>query len=171
MLAQLYRQEWVTYCKPPFRSAQYVIEYLGRYTHRVAISNNRIVKVEQEKVTFRWRDYGDGNKNKQMTLEAFEFIRRFLLHILPNNFVKIRHYGLLSNRNRKTKLRRCREIFGVGSNREQQSTESESWEELLFELTGIDPHLCPCCKKGRMVTREILPPPCHAPPGKVRLVA
>lgn len=171
MMDELYRQEWVVYCKPPFRSAQYVIEYLGRYTHRVAISNNRIVKVEQEKVTFRWRDYKDGNKNKQMTLEAFEFIRRFLLHILPNNFVKIRHYGLLSNRNRKTKLRRCREIFGVGSNREQQSTESESWEELLFELTGIDPHLCPCCKKGRMVTREILPPPGHAPPGKVRLVA
>lgn len=171
MMDELYRQEWVTYCRPPFRSAQYVIEYLGRYTHRVAISNNRMVKVEQEKVIFRWRDYKDGNKNKQMTLEAFEFIRRFLLHILPNNFVKIRHYGLLSNRNRKTKLRRCREIFGVGSNREQQSTESESWEELLFELTGIDPHLCPCCKKGRMVTRETLSPQGHAPPRKVRWVA
>jgi len=171
MMDELYRQEWVTYCQPPFRSAQYVIEYLGRYTHRVAISNHRLVKVENGKVTFRWRDYGDGNKNKQMTLEAFEFIRRFLLHILPNNFVKIRHYGLLSNRNRKTKFRRCREILGVGSNREQQSTESESWEELLFELTGIDPHLCPCCKKGRMVTREILPPQGPAPPGEVRWVA
>jgi len=171
MMDELYRQEWVTYCKPPFRSAQYVIEYLGRYTHRVAISNNRIVKVEQEKVTFRWRDYKDDNKNKQMTLEAFEFIRRFLLHILPNNFVKIRHYGLLSNRNRKTKLRRCREIFGVGSNREQQSSESVGWEELLFELTGIDPRICPCCKKGRMVTREILSPQGHAPPRKVRWVA
>ena len=171
MMDELYRQEWVTYCKPPFRSAQYVTEYLGRYTHRVAISNNRIVKVEQEKVTFRWRDYGDDNKNKQMTLEAFEFIRRFLLHILPNNFVKIRHYGLLSNRNRKTKLRRCREIFGVGSNREQQSTESVGWERLLFELTGIDPRICPCCKKGQMVTREILAPSGPAPPRKERWVA
>jgi len=171
MVDELYRQGWVIYCQPPFRSAQYVIEYLGRYTHRVAISNNRMVKVEQEKITFRWRDYGDGNKNKQMTLEAFEFIRRFLLHILPNNFVKIRHYGLLSNRNRKTKLRRCQKILGNTSNQEQQSTESESWERLLFELTGIYPRLCPCCKKGQMVTREILAPPGHAPPRKERWVA
>ena len=171
MMDELYRQEWVTYCQPPFRSAQYVIEYHGRYTHRVAISNNRMVKVEQEKVTFRWRDYKDGNKNKQMTLEAFEFIRRFLLHILPNNFVKIRHYGLLSNRNRKTKLRRCQKILGSTSNGRQQSIESESWEELLFKLTGIDPRLCPCCKKGQMVTREILSPQGHAPPREVRWVA
>jgi hypothetical protein len=105
-----------------------------------------MVKIEQGKVTFRWRDYKDGHKNKQMTLEAFEFIRRFLLHILPNNFVKIRHYGLLSNRNRKTKLRRCQKILGNTSNGKQQSTESVGWERLLFELTGIDPHLCPCCK-------------------------
>ncbi len=171
IMDELYRQEWVTYCKPPFRSAQYVIEYLGRYTHRVAISNHRLVKVEDGKVTFRWRDYGDDHKNKQMTLEAIEFIRRFLLHILPNNFVKIRHYGLLSNRNRKTKLRRCQKILGNTSNQGQQSTESVGWEELLFELTGIDPRICPCCKKGQMVTREILPPQGHAPPRKVRWVA
>jgi hypothetical protein len=171
MLDELYRQGWVTYCQPPFRSAPYVIGYLGRYTHRVAISNNRMVKVEQEKVTFRWRDYKDGHKNKQMTLEAFEFIRRFLLHILPNNLVKIRHYGLLSNRNRKTKLRRCQKILGSTPNGKQQSTESVGWERLLFELTGIDPRLCPCCKKGQMVTREILSPQGPAPPGKVRGVA
>lgn len=171
MMDELYQQEWVTYCKPPFRSAQYVIEYLGRYTHRVAIANHRLIKVEEGKITFYWRDYKDVNKNKQMTLEAFEFIRRFLLHILPNNFVKIRHYGLLSNRNRKTKFRRCQKILGSTPNEKQQSTESESWERLLFELTGIDPHLCPCCKKGRMVTRETLSPQCHAPPRKVRWVA
>ena len=166
MIDQLYRQEWVVYCQPPFRSAQYVIEYLGRYTYRVAISNNCIVKIEQGKVAFRWRDYKDGHKNKQMTLEAFEFIQRFLLHILPNSFVKIRHYRLLSNRNRKTKLRRCQKILGSTSNGKQQSTESVGWERLLFELTGIDPHLCPCCKKGRMVTREILSLQGHAPPGR-----
>jgi len=171
MLDQLYRKQWVLYCKPPFRSPEQVLEYLGRYTHRVAIANHRLVKVEDGKVTFRWRDYGDGNKNKQMTLEAFEFIRRFLLHILPDNFVKIRHYGLLSNRNRKTKLRRCQKILGSTSNGKQQSTESESWEELLFELTGIDPRICPCCKKGRMVTREILSPQGPAPPRKVRWLA
>ena len=171
MLDQLYRKQWVLYCKPPFRSPKQLLEYLGRYTHRVAISNHRLVKVEQGKVTFRWRDYGDGNKNKQMSLEAFEFIRRFLLHILPNNFVKIRHYGLLSNRNRKTKLRRCQKILGSIPNEKQQSTESESWERLLFELTGIDPRICPCCKKGRMVNREILSPQGHAPPRKVRWIA
>ena len=137
----------------------------------MAISKHRLVKVEDGKVTFRWRDYEDHGRIKLMTVDTFEFIRRFLLHILPDNFVKIRHYGLLSNRNRKTKLRRCREILGVGSNREQQSNESEGWERLLFELTGIDPRLCPCCKKGQMVTREILSPQGHAPPRKVRWIA
>jgi len=171
MMDELYQQEWVTYCQSPFRSPKQVLEYLGRYTHRVAIANHRLIKVEEGKVTFYWRDYKDGNKNKQMTLEAFEFIRRFLLHILPNNFVKIRHYGLLSNRNRQTKLRRCQKILGSTSKGKQQSTESIGWEELLFELTGIDPRICPCCKKGRMVTREILPPQGPAPPREVRWVA
>jgi predicted Zn-ribbon and HTH transcriptional regulator len=171
MMDELYRKQWVLYCKPPFRSPKQLLEYLGRYTHRVAISNHRLVKVEDGKVTFRWRDYKDGNKNKQMTLEAFEFIQRFLLHILPNNFVKIRHYGLLSNRNRQTKLRQCQKILGSTSKGKQQSTESEGWERLLFELTGIDPRICPCCGKGRMVTREILSPQGPAPPGEVRWVA
>lgn len=165
MLNELYRREWVVYCKPPFRSPQHVIEYLGRYTHRIAISNNRIVKLEDGKVTFRWRDYGDHNRIKLMTVDACEFIRRFLLHVLPDNFVKIRHYGLLSNRNRKTKLRQCQEILGISSNRKEQTLESESWEELLFRLTGIDPCICPCCGKGRMVAIEILPPQNHSPPG------
>lgn len=166
MLDDLYQREWVVYCKPPFRGPHQVIEYLGRYTHRVAITNNRIVKVEEGKVTFRWRDYKDHNRTKFMTVDAFEFIRRFLLHILPDNFVKIRHYGLMSNRNRKTKFRRCQEILGVDSNWEQESSESESWEELLYKLTGIDPRICPCCGRGRMVAIEVLQPQSHSPPGK-----
>ena len=112
-LDNLYTQEWVVYCKPPFGSPKQVLNYLGRYTHRVAISNHRIVSMENGMVTFRWRDYRDGNKNKLMTVEASEFIRRFLLHILSNNFVKIRYYGFLSNSNRKTKLKRCQELLNV----------------------------------------------------------
>lgn len=107
LIDKLYKKEWVVYSEPPFKNATYVLEYLGRYTHKVAISNHRILKIEDGKVTFKWRDYKDNNKNKAMTLDAFEFIRRFLLHILPRSFVKIRHYGTLSNRNRKAKLKKC----------------------------------------------------------------
>jgi hypothetical protein len=119
----------------------------------VAISNERIIKLENNRVTFRYRDYRDGNKNKLMTLEVFEFIRRFLLHILPCKYFKIRYYGLFSNRNRKKKIKICKEILGlIETDREEQS-HKESWEELLFRLTGKDPRVCPCCGKGRMVRK------------------
>jgi hypothetical protein len=104
LLSSLYRKAWVVYCKPPFGTPAKTLEYLGRYTHRVAISNDRILKLADERVTFRYRDSADNDSVKQMSLPAFEFIRRFLVHVLPDSFVKIRHYGLLSNRNRKTKL-------------------------------------------------------------------
>jgi hypothetical protein len=94
----LYQKKWITYCKPPFQNASKVIQYLGRYTHRVAISNNRVLKLEGDMVTFNWRDYSDGNKVKEMTVSAVEFIRRFMLHILPSGFCKIRHYGLLAQK-------------------------------------------------------------------------
>lgn len=99
-LSPLYISEWVVYCKPPFKNAGYVVEYLGRYTHRVAISNNRILDLDDGNVTFKWRDYRDGKKEKIMTVTAEEFIRRFLSHILPNRFTKIRHFGLLASRNK-----------------------------------------------------------------------
>lgn len=95
LMSLLYHKEWVVYCKPPFKNAGCVIEYLGRYTHRVAISNNRIVKLEDGLVTFKWRDYKDSNKQKEMTVTADEFIRRFLIHVLPTGLTRIRHYGLL----------------------------------------------------------------------------
>jgi hypothetical protein len=135
-----------------------VLEYLGRYTHRVAISNERIIKLEDGRVTFSYRDYRDGNKNKQMTLDVFEFIRRFLLHILPFRYFKIRYYGLFNNRNRKNKINICKEILGVLDTDKEELPKAESWEELLFRLTGNDPRICPGCGKGKMVGKGKLSP-------------
>lgn len=99
-----YQKEWAVYCKPPFKDASCVVEYLGRYIHRIAISNNRILSAENGRVSFKWRDYKDNNRWKIMSLPADEFIRRFLLHILPPRFMKIRHYGLLANRGKSKRL-------------------------------------------------------------------
>jgi len=108
----MYNKNWVVFCKKPFKSPGHVVRYLGRYTHRVAISNSRILTFDGQSVSFAWRDYKDGNKSKVMTLDAAEFSRRFLLHVLPNRFVKIRHYGLLCSRNIKTKLSKCMKMTG-----------------------------------------------------------
>ena len=167
LLNKLYEIKWVVYCKKPFGGPRQVLEYLGRYTHRVAISNRRIIKVADGKVTFSFRDYQDNDKLKVMSLDVFEFIRRFLLHILPNNFYKIRYHGLLSSRNKKSKLKRCKELLCVPLDEEEDPIISKSWQELLFELTGIDVRICPFCGKGRMVTKEILHPSAHAPPCEV----
>ena len=113
LIAKMYNQEWISYCKPPFRDAKCVIRYLGRYTHRVAISDNRIIKEENGKVTFKYRDYKDNKRTKVMTLNAEEFTRRFMMHILPPQFMKIRHYGLLGNRNKKVKLAECNRLTNV----------------------------------------------------------
>ncbi len=156
LLNGLFMQDWHVYCKPPFKSPENVIEYLGRYIHRVAVSNDRIVKLENDRVKIRYRDYADGDKIKEMPLEPDEFIRRFLLHILPDRFVKIRYYGLLSARNRQTKLKKCKELLGVSitENDEQQL----NWQELLEQVTGVDPMLCPHCKKGKLFLFEKLYP-------------
>ncbi len=149
-LDKLYCKEWVIYAKKPFNGPEQVLEYLGRYTHRVAISNNRIKKLENDQVTFSWRDYNDDSRTKQMSLEAFEFIRRFLLHVLPNGFFKIRYFGILSSRNRKTKLKKCMGILGMKLSTLKDEV-SKDWKVLLFELTGMDPAICPCCGKGKMI--------------------
>jgi hypothetical protein len=160
----LFKKNWITYLKKPFGDPEQVIEYLGKYTHRVAISNERIVKLEDGRVTFSYRDYRNGNKNKQMTLDVFEFIRRFLLHILPFKYFKIRYYGLFSNRNRKKKIKICKEILGSLCNDKEELSKTESWEELLFRLTGKDPRICPRCGKGRMVRKGELSPVTNLPP-------
>jgi hypothetical protein len=140
-LSGLYGKEWVVYCKPPFRDAACVVEYLGRYTHRVAISNSRILRVENGMVSFKWRDYKDQSRWKVMTLTVSEFIRRFLIHILPPRFVKIRHYGLLGNRNKNTKLTLCKRL----TNTPDLLRKKLSTAELVQKITGKDTSVCPCC--------------------------
>lgn len=142
LLDRLYAKEWVVYCKKPFASPEYVLRYLCLYTHRVAISNSRIVAFNNGGVTFKWRDYRDGYKEKFMTLAAHEFIRRFLLYVLPERFVKIRHYGLLCNRNRRKKVRLCRHLAG----RRWRPVPSVAG----VARTGTDPCVCPRCGQGRM---------------------
>ncbi|MDY6988941.1 MAG: IS91 family transposase [Thermodesulfobacteriota bacterium] len=165
LLAGLYDKDWVVYCKPPFNNADKVLEYLGRYTHRVALTNDRMVKLEGNRVTIRYRDSSDHHKTKLMNLDASEFIRRFLLHVLPDRFMKIRHYGILSNRNRKTKLRQCKRLLGVLKDQSNEKANRASWQELFFSVTGIDPTVCPHCGKGKMVLAEVLAPTlCRAPP-------
>lgn len=148
LVSSLRQKEWVAYCKPPFKNAGCVVEYLGRYTHRVAISNSRILKFENGVVTFKWRDYKDGNKQKYMDLTVDEFIRRFLVHVLPDGFTKIRHYGLLSPVNKSTKLKLCKKLTNTPIH--DISRGKISAVELLNKLTGKDITLCPCCGVGHM---------------------
>jgi hypothetical protein len=156
LITDLYKKNWIVYCKPPFDGTRGVLEYLGRYTHRIAISNHRIVRMENDRVSFRWRDYSDGNKSKIMTVDAAEFIRRFLLHVLPDRFVKIRHYGLLGNRCRKEKLAACRRLLACAHKEPEKRT--ETWQAALLRLIGVDVTRCPVCKEGRMRTLEVLRP-------------
>lgn len=164
LISDLYKKKWIVYCKPPFDGTKGVFEYLGRYTHRIAISNHRIVKLEDGKVSFRWRDYADDNKRKIMTVDAAEFIRRFLLHVLPGRFVKIRHYGLLGNRCRKKKLDRCRELLACAE-QSNPGRKAETWQEALLRLAGVDVSKCPACGEPAMRTVEIIRPVrCKGPP-------
>ncbi len=159
----LYGKEWVVYCKPPFKNAEGVLRYLGRYTHRIAIANHRIVNMEDGRIYFLWRDYADNNRNKIMTLDPVEFIRRFLLHVLPDRFVKIRYYGLLGSRKRKSNLAGCRSLLGV-TEIAQDDIESTThkdmpaWQELMLRVSGIDISKCSVCGKGRMCSKEVLRP-------------
>lgn len=159
-----YAREWVVYCKPPFAGPEKMLEYLGRYSHRVAISNERLVRMEGDQVTFRYRDRTDQDRVKGMTLAAEEFIRRFLRHVLPPQFTKIRHYGILSARNRSTKLRRCQQMLGQTGATAPTAPIALPWQERLKRLTGVDPRICPHCGQGRMQRKEILPPVLDRPP-------
>ena len=147
LMAKMYNKDWIVYCKEPFNNADSVIKYLGRYTHRVAISNERIIEVTNETVTFKWRDYKDNNKMKEMTVTIEEFIRRFLLHILPPHFMKIRYYGILGNRNKKKKLLKCKILTRTQIYKKKELPAIE----LLKKALGKDFNLCPHCKKGHML--------------------
>ncbi|MDQ1285938.1 MAG: hypothetical protein QG663_1364 [Thermodesulfobacteriota bacterium] len=161
---QLYQKKWVVYCKPPFDGAKGVLQYLGRYTHRIAISNNRIIAIRDGKVSFLWRDYANGNCKKIMTLQADEFIRRFLTHVLPTRFVRIRHFGLLANRNRKDNIAVCRNIIGGNKPIIKKEVKPETWQEQLLRICGIDVATCPVCQKGKMFRMApLLPYRCNGP--------
>ena len=136
---------WVVYTKAPFAGAGQVLAYLGRYTHKTAIGNHRLVEFDREHVRFRWRDYADGNKAKVMRLDTDEFIRRFLLHVLPRGFTRLRHYGLLANRSRTRKLALCRALLGQP---DLEPLEPETTQEMMLRLTGIDITVCRQCRKG-----------------------
>jgi Putative transposase/Transposase zinc-binding domain len=135
-LRPLFRKDWVVYSKPPFGGPEYVLQYLGRYTHRVAISNHRLVSFAEGKVTFRWRDSAHNDQQKLLTLSLDEFLRRFLLHVLPKGFVRIRNFGFLANRRRATLLPLCFHLLGSAPQTEQDISGSKD---------SSDPWLCPKC--------------------------
>ncbi|MCP4339095.1 MAG: IS91 family transposase [Desulfobulbaceae bacterium] len=155
LIDSLSSKPWNVYSKAPFGGPEKVLNYLGRYTHRVAISNHRIADVSDDKVSFKYRDRRDSNKEKVETISGSEFLRRFLLHTLPSGFVRIRHYGFLASRSKNAALTQCREA--LDSSPPTLNTESpETPEEHLLRLTGIDILACPCCSQGRMrKTREL----------------
>jgi len=158
-LAELRQQAWVVYCKPPFAGPEHVLAYLGRYTHRVALSNDRLLAVADGRVRFRWRDYADGDRAKVMELEVDEFLRRFLLHVVPDGFVRIRHFGLLANRHRAPKLAQCRALLAQPP--PPTPAPPESAQALMLRVTGIDIERCPVCQQGQFRQVERLTP---APP-------
>lgn len=146
-LTALKAKDWVVYAKRPFAGPEQVLDYLGRYTHRVAISNHRLVSFKEDQVRFRWRDYAHGNQRKVMALDAHEFIRRFLLHVLPKGFMRIRHYGLTANRSRRAALPRARQALDCPL---PAPLPVETVEALLLRVLRFDIHLCPRCKVGRL---------------------
>jgi len=155
LLGDAVRREWVVYAKRPFGGPEQVLKYLARYTHRVAISNERLIKMDGDRIVFRLKDYADGGRQKTMTLDACEFMRRFLLHTLPRGFVRIRHFGFLSNRNRTRNLDHCRELLGV--KRCKESPEAPEGDNSGSKPDKEPEFQCPSCQRGQMVIIEVLP--------------
>jgi len=148
IIDKVWAKDWVVYTEPSFADADRVIKYLGQYTHRVAISNQRIQHIDNKSVGFFYKDYRDVAKHNLLTLAGIEFLRRFCMHILPKGFVKVRYYGILSNRyNKQTAMYR----------KPATINKDESSQQRIFRLTGFDMYKCPFCKKGKMVTIEIIP--------------
>jgi len=150
-LAPLARAEWVVYAKPPFGGPERVLAYLGRYTHRVAIANHRLVDFAAGEVAFRWKDYRHQSRHKVMRLAAPEFVRRFLLHVLPPGFQRIRHYGLLANRHRAAKLARCRQLLAAPAPVVTLAAAPLDYRDRYQQLTGKSLRDCPQCGQGHMV--------------------
>lgn len=154
LIHTLRKKPWIVYAKKPFGSPAHVLDYLGRYTHRVALSNDRIVSTCNGDVTFSYRDRKNENRKKTMTLDAHEFIRRFLLHVIPKGFVRVRHFGFLANRS-KSLLSKCRQLLNL--NPALPKLPKKSVQELMLQLTGIDITRCPLCQKGTLAFLANLP--------------
>ena len=155
LVRSLHDKDWVVYAKPPFATPDNLIKYLGAYTHRVAISNNRIVNVENGMVTFRYKDRRDNDRTKCMTLRIVEFIRRFMTHVVPDGFMRMRHYGFLSNKNRAELVPLCKRLLYDGQNGHREANISD---KTLEALTGEDRRVCPHCKQGRLQMKERIEP-------------
>ncbi len=159
LLRDLEAHDWVVYAKPPFGGPTQVLKYLARYTHRVTISNQRLVSLEDGEVSFRWKDYAKGNHCRTMTLDAVEFIRRFLLHSLPKGFQRIRHYGFLANRARQQKLSLCRALLS-SAQEDTMPHDDTAVQQTITSLseTATTDESCPACRKGRMIVVAIIEP-------------
>lgn len=161
LVKKLRKKKWVVYCKRPFRGAEQVYSYVSQYTHRVAISNYRLVDLTDGRVTFKARDNDSPGNHRLVTIEAVEFIRRFLLHVLPKGFVRIRHYGLLAPKNVNTRLQTARTLLleehcpdETGPSTEDKPRSNRTWQDILFDLSGINLKTCPQCGR-RLVRRPI----------------
>jgi hypothetical protein len=159
-LAPLKKQDWVVYAKAPFGGPQHVLEYLGRYTHRVAISNRRLLALENGQVSFEWKDYRDGQKQKVMTVSAEEFIRRFLQHAIPRGFQRIRYYGFLANCHRAAKLDLCRRLLATACS--LLLPQPADYRDFWVVLTSTNVRLCPQCGIGTLTRMQVFPS-CHGP--------
>lgn len=149
-----FQTKWVVYAKRPFASPKTVLEYLGRYTHKVAISNHRLKKVNQESVTFTYKDYRQAGKQKQIKLTGTEFLRRFSSHILPPGFIRIRHYGFLASRNKRKELNLAKKDL----NQPQWQKVNYSWIQIAKEKLNYNPDKCPCCGKETLITTKVIAP-------------
>jgi len=163
LFAALRAQPWVVYAKRPFAGPEQVLQYLGRYTHRIALTNSRLVSLEDETVRFRYQDYAHGNRRKVMTLDAQEFIRRYLTHVLPRGFMRIRHYGLNGNRAKRHKLGAARAALDAPSP-ERVPTAPETLEAFWLRIAHLDIHQCPHCASAPMRRIGVLLPSAHGPP-------
>jgi hypothetical protein len=163
LFAQLHSQPWVVYAKRPFAGPEQVLQYLGRYTHRIALTNNRLVSLSDTEVRFRYKDYAAGNRRKVMALDAQEFIRRYLLHVLPKGFMRIRHYGLNGNRAKGHKLAKARAALNV-PRPEPLPTAPETIAAFWLRIAQLDIHQCPHCHSGWLHRIATLFPRAHGPP-------
>jgi len=159
LLRQAASKEWVVYSKASLAGPAQVLRYLGRYTHRIAIGNERLVALKEGRVTFRYRDRKRGGASRLLTLEAPDFIQRFLLHVLPRGFVRVRHFGLQANGCRSRLIARARQLLHAPAPPQPDNTHRESWQDLYRRLTGRDPDRCPYCNRGTLRLVALPPPP------------